>query len=101
MKKPIRLLVLTHNYPRFDGDFAGVFLSLLNQRLPEHQIEPVILAPHHAGAAECEEKDGVKIYRFRYAEDSNETLAYHGNMHKLVLGSVFEPKLLLCELPGG
>ncbi|MEA1980780.1 MAG: glycosyltransferase family 4 protein, partial [candidate division Zixibacteria bacterium] len=32
---------------------------------------------------------GVKIYRFRYAEDENDqNLAYRGQMHKLVLGSI-------------
>ncbi len=88
MPDPIRLLVITHNYPRFDGDFAGVFLSVLNRRLPEHGIRPVVLAPHHPGAPEYEEKDGVTIYRFRYGSDEDENLAYRGAMHKLVLGSV-------------
>jgi glycosyltransferase involved in cell wall biosynthesis len=89
MKEPIRLLVLSHNYPRFDGDFAGIFLALLNRRLTEHDIRPIVLVPHDAGAKEYEEKDGVKIYRFRYAPlDVDEALAYRGNMHKLVLGSV-------------
>ena len=33
--------------------------------------------------------DGVKIHRFRYAaREEDETLAYRGNMHQLVLGSV-------------
>ena len=88
MSDPIRLLVITHNYPRFDGDFAGVFLSVLNSRLPEHGIKPIVLAPHHPGASEYEEKDGVTIYRFRYGSDEDENLAYRGAMHKLVLGSV-------------
>ena len=88
MTDPVRLLVITHNYPRFDGDFAGVFLSVLNRRLPGHGIRPIVLAPHHPGAAEYEEKDGVVVYRFRYGSDDNENLAYRGAMHKLVLGSV-------------
>ncbi|UCG62980.1 MAG: glycosyltransferase family 4 protein [Candidatus Zixiibacteriota bacterium] len=81
--------MLTHNYPRFEGDFAGVFISLLARRLPECGIEPVIVAPHAPGTPEFEEMDGVKVYRFRYAaKDEDENLAYHGSMHKLVLGSV-------------
>jgi glycosyltransferase involved in cell wall biosynthesis len=89
MENAIRLLVITHNYPRYSGDFAGVFLSLLNRRLTEHGIEPVVLAPHDTGAALYEKVDGVKIYRFRYATDEkDEHLAYRGTMHKLVLGSV-------------
>lgn len=88
MSKPIKLLMLTHNYPRFQGDFAGVFLSLLAKKLHLFDIEPIILAPHAPGLEEYEEMDGVKIYRFRYAEDEKEVIAYQGNMHKLVLGSV-------------
>ncbi len=88
MPKKINLLVLTHNFPRYEGDFAGIFISLLVRRLVDFNIQPVVLAPHDPGAAEYEEIDGVKVYRFRYAEhDAEETIAYRGNMHKLVLGS--------------
>ncbi len=88
MSKPIKLLMLTHNYPRFSGDYAGVFLSLLARKLNLFNIEPIILAPHAPDLKEYEEMNGVKIYRFRYAEDAKEIIAYQGNMHKLVLGSV-------------
>lgn len=89
MAGTIKLLILTHNYPRFVGDFAGIFVALQAKRLTECGIEPVVLAPHDPGAAEYEELDGVKVYRFRYADsDADETLAYRGTMHQLVLGSV-------------
>ncbi|UCD62896.1 MAG: glycosyltransferase family 4 protein [Candidatus Zixiibacteriota bacterium] len=88
MAEPIKLLMATHNYPRFAGDFAGVFVSLLAKRLKDHDIEPVVVAPHAPGLAEYEQMHGVKVYRFRYAKDEkNENLAYRGTMHKLVLGS--------------
>lgn len=89
MAERIRLLILTHNFPRFRGDFAGVFIHLLAKRLAEQGIDPVVLAPHDPGVPEKEVWDGVAIYRFRYAKrDEDETLAYRGNMHQLVLGSV-------------
>ena len=89
MKKPINLLVLTHNYPRYEGDFAGVFIALLLKHLTAHGIQPIVLAPHDPGAAEHEIINGISVYRFRYAvHDSDETIAYRGSMHKLVLGSV-------------
>lgn len=90
--RPLRLLVLTHNFPRYRGDHAGVFIWLLCRRLCEHGITPVVLAPHDPGAPERETMDGVLVRRFRYAElDRDETLAYRGNMHNLVLGSVSGP----------
>ncbi len=89
MSKPVRLLILTHNYPRFRGDFAGVFISLLARKLSEHNISPIILAPHDAGLPEYEVMDAVPVYRFRYAAtDAEEIIAYRGAMHQLVLGSV-------------
>ncbi|UCC44897.1 MAG: glycosyltransferase family 4 protein [Candidatus Zixiibacteriota bacterium] len=89
MPEKIRLLKVTHNFPRWKGDYAGPFVSLLANRLLNHDIETVVVAPHHAGAEEEEDMDGVKVYRFRYASrDEDEDLAYHGEMHKLVLGSI-------------
>ncbi len=85
MEKKIRLLTLTHNYPRFEGDYAGVFISLLLKRLVDYGIEPFVLAPHAPDTAEHETVDGVTIYRFRYADDpAREDLAYQGNMQQLV-----------------
>ncbi|MEW6412457.1 MAG: glycosyltransferase family 4 protein [Candidatus Zixiibacteriota bacterium] len=89
MARKLNVLMATHNYPRFRGDFAGVFIELLARRLVEHDIQPIIVAPHARGAEVYEQVNGVKIYRFRYADkESDENLAYHGNMHRLVLGSV-------------
>jgi glycosyltransferase involved in cell wall biosynthesis len=84
----LKVLFLTHNYPRWDGDYSGVFLELLARRLAEFEIVPIVLAPHDSGAAEFEEKNGVRIYRFRYEKDeSAQTLAYRGEMQKAALGS--------------
>lgn len=89
MADRIKLLILTHNFPRFAGDFAGVFIALLARRLPEYGIDPIVLAPHDAGLPEYEVMEGVPVYRFRYARtDAEETIAYRGTMHQLVLGSV-------------
>jgi len=89
MKDSLKVLLVTHNYPRFPGDYAGVFLGLLARRLLDCDIQPIVLAPHHEGAAEYEENSGVKIYRFRYADDvKDQDLAYHGAMQTVVMGSI-------------
>lgn len=89
MIDPVKLLILTHNYPRYPGDHAGVFLALLLKHVVPHGIRPIVLAPHDPGAPEREETDGVLIHRFRYADrDQDEDVAYRGNMQQLVLGSV-------------
>jgi glycosyltransferase involved in cell wall biosynthesis len=85
MANPIKVLLLTHNYPRYAGDYSGVFLTLLTRRLPQYGITPIVVAPHDKGIPEAERLDGVQVERFRYAADeSHETLAYRGNMDQQV-----------------
>jgi glycosyltransferase involved in cell wall biosynthesis len=85
----LRVLFITHNYIRFKGDFAGVFLHLLARKLRETGIEVIVVAPHDAGVGEFEEIDGIKIYRFRYAGDEKETFAYRGDMHRRLFRNPF------------
>jgi len=82
---PIRILILTHNYIRFPGDFAGVFLHQLSKNLVSAGLRVSVLAPHQKGIPTHQNLDGVQIYRFRYAPERYERLAYAGNMHELVL----------------
>lgn len=89
-KKNSRILFLTHNYIRGRGDFAGVFLHLLATKLTELGFEIFVVAPHDAGLPEYEEIDRIKICRFRYADDKDETFAYRGNMHQQVLTNPFK-----------
>jgi glycosyltransferase involved in cell wall biosynthesis len=76
----MRVLYPTHNYPRFAGDPSGAFIEELLRALPEDEIEPYVLCPHTKGLSYEEQRGGVKIYRFRYATDKDETLAYEGKM---------------------
>jgi glycosyltransferase involved in cell wall biosynthesis len=85
MRPSRKVLILTHNYPRWEGDYAGVFLKELVDHFRARQISVCVVAPHFAGAAECERGDLLEVYRFRYAPVKCETLAYAGNMHKQVL----------------
>lgn len=85
MEKPVNLLLLTHNYPRYEGDHSGVFLKLLAIKLLQFNIRGIILAPHDQDTAEQEQSDGITIHRFRYASnDSEENLAYRGNMQQRI-----------------
>ncbi len=42
----MRLLVLTHNYPRFVGDFSGTFVKALCDALTAAGSDVVVLTPH-------------------------------------------------------
>ncbi len=82
---PLKVLFITHNYIRYQGDFSGVFLHLLARRLRDHGINVSVLAPHDGGLPEFEMIDGINIYRFRYGDDTAETFAYRGDMHRQLM----------------
>jgi len=84
----MRVLFLTHSYPRFAGDPAGSFLHRLAIALRAGGADVQVLAPSAQGLAKEEAIDGVPIRRFRYAPGAMESLAYTGTMAEQVLRSV-------------
>jgi glycosyltransferase involved in cell wall biosynthesis len=94
----IKILILTHNYIRFRGDHAGLFLHILSKGLQKSGHKVFILAPHQNQLRTKEILDGVEIYRFRYALPQMERLAYTGNMHELVAKSWVNKFLFLSFL---
>ncbi|MCX6826584.1 MAG: glycosyltransferase family 4 protein [candidate division Zixibacteria bacterium] len=85
LSQPMKVMFVTHNYIRFKGDYAGVFLHLLARKLGNFGIEVTVIAPHDAAMPEFEIIDGIKIYRFRYGDDNHETLAYRGDMDRQIM----------------
>ena len=53
----MRLLVVTHNYPRFPGDPAGSYVRRLAEAARDVGHEVLVLAPHVAGTAETDKAD--------------------------------------------
>ncbi len=76
----MRVVFLTHNYPRFPGDLSGSFLGTLAAALVRRGIEVRVVAPSDAGQGGEEEIAGVRVRRVRYASARGETLAYRGTM---------------------
>ncbi|HEX5438189.1 MAG TPA: glycosyltransferase family 4 protein [Gemmatimonadaceae bacterium] len=78
----MRVLVVTHNYPRFPGDRAGAFVARLATLVAERGSEVHVVAPHAPGASE-EQRDGdVQVRRFRYAPEALERIGYTGVLHR-------------------
>ncbi len=80
----MRILHVTHNFPRAAGDPSGNFLLALAREQVALGHDVTVVAPHAAGIAEREIVEGVRVERFRYGSDSQETLAYTGVMHEQV-----------------
>ena len=76
----MRVVFLTHNYPRFPGDLSGAFLGTLAAALVRRGIEVRVVAPSDAGEGGEELVDGVGVRRVRYASPRRESVAYRGTM---------------------
>jgi len=95
----VKVLFLTHSFPRFIGDAPGSFLLRLAVALKESGVEVRVVAPAARDLAPREDIEGIHVERFRYAPRSMETLAYTGNMAQDVAGS-FSAKLALTSFVG-
>jgi glycosyltransferase involved in cell wall biosynthesis len=80
----VRVVFVTHNYPRWPGDVSGAFLATLAGALLRRGHEVRVIAPSDAGKGGASEQGGVKIERVRYAVPARETLAYSGRMQEAV-----------------
>ena len=86
-REALRVLFLTHAFPRWPGDAAGSFILRLAKALRNERVDVTVLTPHAAGLSSRETIDGLPVVRFRYAPASLETLAYTGTMAEQVRGS--------------
>ena len=76
----MKVLFLTHSFPRETGDAPGSFILKLATSLRSEGVETSVVAPATAGVPDHDRLDGIPIERFRYAPRRFETLAYAGNM---------------------
>ena len=95
----LRVLFLTHAFPRFAGDAAGSFILRFARALRHIGIEISVLAPHARDLPTRDSIDGIEVVRFRYAPPSFETLAYTGTMAEQVRDS-WAARLSLGSLIG-
>jgi glycosyltransferase involved in cell wall biosynthesis len=83
----LRVLTVTHNYPRFPGDPAGAFAARLAEGVAARGHQVLIVAPHAPGLPTRDEGGGVTLRRFRYAPEKFERIAYTGGLHQGTLKS--------------
>lgn len=83
----VRVLFLTHSFPRHSGDAPGSFLLRLARALADEGVTVRVIAPSAKGLVRKEMIEGISVERFRYAPAEYETLAYTGNMASDVASS--------------
>lgn len=79
----MRALVVTHVFPRYEGDPSAPFLLTWAQALRSEGAGVFVVAPHDEGLARFREVGGVPVRFVRYGPDRMETLAYRGEMHQI------------------
>ena len=83
----MKVLFLTHAFPRYDGDVAGNFLLRLASALGAQGVDVNVVAPSAPGLEPTASLNGTGVERFHYAPRRYETLAYGGNMAEQVRDS--------------
>ena len=63
----MKIGVLTHNYPRFPGDFSGRFVEALSEELVTQGHQVTILAPWDPAYARLPSDHRVELVLYRYA----------------------------------
>lgn len=77
---PLRVIFLTHSFPRYPGDVAGAFLETLARGLHGLGHEVRVVAPSDGGDTGPDRLGAIPVRRVRYAAPSRENLAYTGAM---------------------
>ncbi|MFH1054852.1 MAG: glycosyltransferase family 4 protein [Candidatus Altiarchaeota archaeon] len=92
----MRVLEVTTSYPRYRGDFPGIFNFRLDRELVQKGFDVTVLAPEAYGYPTEETMDGVKVKRLKYFWPSNlQQLAYGGGMKH----NVFTKPWLIIQIP--
>ena len=63
----MKIGVLTHNYPRFSGDFSGRFVEALSEELVTQGHDVTVIAPWDAAYARTAADHRVRLQLYRYA----------------------------------
>ena len=80
----MRVVFVTHNYPRWAGDLSGAFLATLAEALVRRGVDVRVVAPSDGGKGGEGKIGGVPVRRVRYATARRETLAYRGTMQAAI-----------------
>jgi glycosyltransferase involved in cell wall biosynthesis len=101
-RRATRILFVTSNLPRWQGDSTTPFVLHLACDLRTLGWDVHVLAPHAPGARVEDEIEGVPIERFRYLRpESAQTVCYQGgalvNLRRSRWNLAKLPLLVLCE----
>jgi glycosyltransferase involved in cell wall biosynthesis len=94
----LKVVVITHNYIRREGDLTALYLHRLSSGLVGKGLEIVVVCPHAPGLLAEDIINGVRIKRFGYTFSRIKPIVYTGNMHQEVAGSFLAKFVFLSFL---
>ncbi len=83
----MKVVVVTHNYIRRQGDLTALYLHRLSSGLVQRGLEITVICPHAPGLLSQDTIDGVRIIRFGYPFSRIKPIVYTGSMHEIVARS--------------
>lgn len=95
----MRVLHVTHNYPRFPADPAGGFVSRLAAAAVAAGVAVRVVVPHTPGTPIASDAGGVELRRFRYAPESLERIGFQGDVRRSAFSAaalLAAPSFLWC-----
>lgn len=88
--KSLKLCILTTSFPRWEGDFAAIFIYDLCKKLAEKEIKVMVVAPHEADIPQFEDFKGIEVHRFQYMwPPKMQKLAYGAGIPENLRASYF------------
>lgn len=79
----MNICIVTSSFPRWVGDYAGVFVFEMSRHLVKKDNKVCVVAPHFSGTKLYEEREGIKIYRFKYMmPEKHQKLTYFFGISK-------------------
>lgn len=83
----MKVVVITHNYIRRQGDLTALYLHRLASGLMARGLDITVICPHAPGLLRNDNIDGVKIIRIAYPLSNRRPIVYAGDMHEQVAAS--------------
>jgi len=91
----MKICMLTTSFPRYKGDYAGIFVYHLAKAISSRGNDVLVIAPNDSRLLSYEKIDGIGVYRFNYFIKRFQRLAYGDG----ILPNIKNNKWLILQVP--
>ena len=91
----MKICMLTTSFPRYKGDYAGIFVYHLAKAISSRGNDVLVIAPNDSRLLSYEKIDGIGVYRFNYFIKRFQRLAYGDG----ILPNIKNKKWLILQVP--